>query len=78
AARAVRAARTPAVESEAGPGTYGTARSAVYPAAAGEGREERKTGPRMAGPYGGGGVISEAICAAVVAASPDSFEINRN
>ncbi|WP_282083566.1 ComF family protein [Streptomyces tendae] len=78
AARAVRAARAAAVESGAGPGTYGTARSAVYPAAAGEGREERKTGPRMAGPHGGGGVISEAIRAAVVAASPDSFEINRN
>lgn len=78
AARAVRAARTAAVESGAGPGTYGTARSAVYPAAAGEGREERKTGARMAGPYEGGGVIREAICAAVVAASPDSFETNRN
>jgi hypothetical protein len=53
-------------------------RSAVYPSAAGEGREERKAGPRMAGPNEGGGVIREAICAAVVAASPDSFEINRN
>ncbi|MET9353385.1 ComF family protein [Streptomyces sp. NPDC006617] len=78
AARAVRAATAAAVESRAGPAAYGTARSAVYPAEAGEGREERKTGPRMAGPYGGGGVIREAICAAVVAASPDSFEINRN
>ncbi|MGQ4443206.1 phosphoribosyltransferase family protein, partial [Streptomyces violaceoruber] len=78
AARAVRAATAAAVESPAGSDAYRTARSAVYPAAAGEGREERKTGPRMAGPYGGGGVIREAICAAVVAASPDSFEINRN
>ncbi|MFD8539979.1 ComF family protein [Streptomyces rubrogriseus] len=78
AARAVCAATAAAVESRAGSAAYGTARSAVYPAAAGEGREERKTGPRMAGPYGGGGVIREAICAAVVAASPDSFEINRN
>jgi predicted amidophosphoribosyltransferase len=78
AARAVRAATAAAVESGAGPGTYGTARSAVYPAAAGEGREERKTGPRMAGQYGGDGVTREAICAAVVAASPGAFEINRN
>ncbi|MGX1407031.1 putative amidophosphoribosyltransferase [Streptomyces ambofaciens] len=78
AARAVRTATAAAVESMAGPGTYGTARSAVYPAAAGEGREERKTGPRMAGQYGGDGVTREAICAAVVAASPGAFEINRN
>ncbi|WP_108990691.1 ComF family protein [Streptomyces coelicoflavus] len=78
AARAVRAASAPAVESRAGPATYGRAKSAVYPAEAGEGREERKTGPRMAGRYGGGGVIREVFCAAVVAASPDSFEINRN
>ncbi|MFJ7771326.1 ComF family protein [Streptomyces sp. NPDC097107] len=61
---------------EAGAGAG--AKSAVYPASAGEGREERKAGPRMAGPNEGGGVIREAICAAVVAASPDSFEINRN
>ncbi|MFB7089875.1 ComF family protein [Streptomyces sp. NPDC056296] len=54
------------------------AKSAVYPSSAGEGREERKAGPRMAGPNEGGGVIREVICAAVVAASPDSFEINRN
>ncbi|MGX1120183.1 putative amidophosphoribosyltransferase [Streptomyces ambofaciens] len=78
AARAVRTATAAAVESMAGPGTYGTARSAVYPAAAGEGRKERKTGPRMAGQYGGDGVPREAICAAVVAASPGAFEINRN
>ncbi|MFC8222716.1 ComF family protein [Streptomyces sp. NPDC057362] len=78
AARAVRAATAASVESRAGPDTYGRTRSAVYPAEAGEGREERKTMPRMAGRYGGGGVIREAICAAVVAASPDSFEINRN
>ncbi|WP_133885392.1 ComF family protein [Streptomyces sp. BK208] len=78
AARAVRAAKAATAESRAGPGTYGRARSAVYPAAAGEGREERKTRPRTAGRYGGGDVIREAICAAVVAASPNSFEINRN
>ncbi|MDT0615982.1 ComF family protein [Streptomyces lancefieldiae] len=75
AARAVRAA---AHEWWAGAATYGTARSAVYPSAAGEGREERKAGPGMAGPNGGGGVIREVICAAVVASTPDSFEINRN
>jgi predicted amidophosphoribosyltransferase len=78
AARAVRVVRPVAVESRAGPDTYGRARSAVYPAEAGEGREERKTGPRMAARYGGDDVIREAICAAVVAAPPDSFEINRN
>ena len=82
AARALRAAtaeKEPWVtERTTGPGTYWTAKSAVYPAAAGEGREERKTGPRMAGPNGGGGVIGEVLCAAVVAASPDSFELNRN
>ncbi|WP_437055688.1 ComF family protein [Streptomyces sp. enrichment culture] len=61
-------------ESGGGPGTYWTARSPVYPSAAGEGREERKPGPEMAGPNGGDGVIGEVICAAVVAASPDSFE----
>ncbi|MFE1016375.1 ComF family protein [Streptomyces sp. NPDC058794] len=82
AARALRAAtagKGPRLsERTTGPGTYWTAKSAVYPPAAGEGREERKAGPRMAGPNGGGGVIGEVICAAVVAASPDSFEINRN
>ncbi len=91
AARALRAAtgwagpacgtaaeRVAAAEWTTGPGTYRTAKSAVYPSAAGEGREERKAGPRMAGPNGGGCVIREVICAAVVAASPDSFEINRN
>ncbi|MFC7819714.1 MULTISPECIES: ComF family protein [unclassified Streptomyces] len=82
AARALRAAtaeKRPCVsERTTGPGTYWTAKSPVYPAVAGEGREERKAGPRMAGPNGGGGVIGEVICAAVVAASPDSFELNRN
>ncbi|PAK24227.1 competence protein F phosphoribosyltransferase [Streptomyces sp. alain-838] len=91
AARALRAAtgragpafgtaakRGPVAERTTGPDTYWTAKSAVYPSAVGEGREERKAGPRMAGPNGGGGVIREVICAAVVAASPDSFETNRN
>ena len=78
AARAVREACAAPVEREAGADTYRTARSAVYSSAAWEGREERKNGPRKAGPYGGGDVIREVICAAVVAASPDAFEINRN
>lgn len=80
AARAVRAATTGSTGAEwpTGPGTYWSAKSAVYPRAAGEGRGERKTGSAMAGSNGGGGVIREVICAAVVAASPDSFEINRN
>ncbi len=78
AARAVREACAVPVEREAGADTYRTARSAVYSSAAWEGREERKNGPRKTGPYGGGDVIREVICAAVVAASPDAFEINRN
>ncbi|WP_395571021.1 ComF family protein [Streptomyces sp. BK79] len=90
AARAVRAAMSgaalsgagdrtgSAVEWRTGPDAYWTARSAVYPAAAGEGREERKPGTRMAGRNRGDGVVLDAIFAAVVAASPEAFEINRN
>ncbi|MFC0498704.1 ComF family protein [Streptomyces mutabilis] len=77
-ALATAAERGPVAERTTVPNTYWTAKSAVYPSAAGEGREERKAGLRMAGPNGGGGVIREVICAAVVAASPDSFETNRN
>ncbi|MEU3335321.1 ComF family protein [Streptomyces sp. NPDC006668] len=59
---------------------------AVYPAAAREGRGERITGAveeeadLMRDGPGGAGASSAGylICAAVVAASPDSFEINRN
>ncbi|WP_240926212.1 ComF family protein [Streptomyces sp. JB150] len=39
-----------------------------------EGGAERKRGPGMPGPNGAG----EVICAAVIAATPDSFAINRN
>jgi hypothetical protein len=78
AARAVREADAVPDEREAGAHPYRTAKSAVYSSAAREGREERKSGPRMTGPDGGGDVIREVICAAVVAASPDAFEINRN
>jgi hypothetical protein len=60
--------------------------SAVYAASVREGMGERNSGTRrkegnplygaseLAGTYGAG----EVICAAVVASSPDSFEINRN
>jgi predicted amidophosphoribosyltransferase len=66
--------------------SYDEATGAVYTAAAREGTRERIAGsaheapgrmhsvPRMAGAGGAGDVI----CAAVVAAPPDSFEINRN
>ncbi|MEV5551733.1 ComF family protein [Streptomyces sp. NPDC052309] len=81
-------------ESSAVRGTYGSVRTAVYPSVVWEGREEQKSGeaadaavrepeaPGMAGPGGGGAVVREdareVICAAVVAASPDPFQINRN
>jgi len=77
AARAVRAA---------GPESYDGAMTAVYAATAREGRGERtagsaengagrgRAGPGMAGARRVGGLI----CAAVVAASPDAFEKNRN
>ncbi|MFD4974022.1 ComF family protein [Streptomyces sp. NPDC058424] len=63
--------------------------TAVYTARGREGMRKRKSGsrqkerkegnsmygaPEMAGVYGAGGVV----CAAVVAASPDSFGIDRN
>jgi hypothetical protein len=35
-------------------------------------------GPEWAGVDGDGEAIRRVMCAAVVAASPDSFEINRN
>ncbi|WP_210594279.1 ComF family protein [Streptomyces sp. GESEQ-35] len=69
-----------------GPGVYGTTAAAVYAAVAREGSEERRAGPmdeaadrrhgvpRMAGEHR----ADAMICAAVVAASPDSFEMNRN
>ncbi|MET9777094.1 ComF family protein [Streptomyces sp. NPDC006367] len=82
AARAVRAAGAAPGEHGTGADPCRTARSAVYPPAAWEGREERKTGSPEADPYGGDDVnrevICEVFCAAVIAASPDAFEINRN
>jgi hypoxanthine phosphoribosyltransferase len=65
AARAVRAAaagNAGAYGRTAGPDVFGAPRPAVYAAATREGREERMA----------------MICAAVVAAAPDSFENNRN
>ncbi|WTW23868.1 ComF family protein [Streptomyces sp. NBC_00019] len=88
AARAVRAATAPAAEAvargrEGGSVAYGSAVTAVYGAAAREGTRGRRNrlaeadmgrGPGMVRTYRAGDVI----CAAVVAAAPGSFEINRN
>ncbi|MFF5253587.1 ComF family protein [Streptomyces leeuwenhoekii] len=72
----------------AGPGGHMTGMAAVYSWAMGEGRGERMgtapeertdrapAGPERAG--ADGGTIRRVMCAAVVAASPESFEINRN
>jgi predicted amidophosphoribosyltransferase len=69
------------------PNDAGTA--AVYGGESWESREEQNVGSRrertgrwpgrqgMAGAYGAGQVV-DVVCAAVVAASPDSFQINRN
>ncbi|GAB2847054.1 ComF family protein [Streptomyces deserti] len=87
-----RAAGRPAAVSGAGgagPVSNGSAADPVYLGETWEGREERRIGstreraarrpgrPGMAGAYGADGV-RDVICAAVVAASPDAFEINRN
>ncbi|MET9908921.1 ComF family protein [Streptomyces sp. NPDC006476] len=69
-----------------GPESCGDVARAVYPAAARESRGERITGPveeeadLVRDGRGGAGASSagDLICAAVVAASPDSFETNRN
>ena len=81
AARAVRAA------SEVVPDACAGAPSAVYAAVAREGRRGRTTAvteeamdgpvPRPPGRTGAEG-SGDVVCAAVVAASPGSFEINRN
>lgn len=83
AARAVRAALT---DETIGYGDTAGATTAVYTGAAREGRREHAGGstekglnmarsaPGMAGANGPG----DLICAAVVASSPASFEINRN
>ncbi|WP_234441813.1 ComF family protein, partial [Streptomyces sp. WM6386] len=86
AARAVRAAtaaETMVRARESASVAYGSAVTAVYGAAPREGTGGRRNrlaeadmggGPRMVRTYRAGDVI----CAAVVAASPGSFEINRN
>ncbi|MGW7209398.1 ComF family protein [Streptomyces sp. NPDC054837] len=88
AARAVRAATAVAAQALArgrgrGSVAYGSAVTPVYGTAAREGTGGRRNrsaeadmggGPRMVQTYRAGDVI----CAAVVAASPSSFEINRN
>ncbi|MFI8194576.1 ComF family protein [Streptomyces sp. NPDC085946] len=70
-----------------GPLPDGSSTALVYRGESWEGREERRIGstrekagrwsdgPERAGDHDG---ADEVICAAVVAASPDSFEINRN
>ncbi|MFJ9902826.1 ComF family protein [Streptomyces sp. NPDC101152] len=81
AARAVRAARC-----ERGPVSCGDGATAVYAAGSREGTGERITGPAAeeayrghAGPgKAGADGVDDLICAAVIAAPPDSFEINRN
>ncbi|MFJ3302777.1 ComF family protein [Streptomyces sp. NPDC086549] len=55
---------------------YDRGTRAVYPCATREGREERTTGSRKERANGTYRVA--LICAAVVAAPPDSFEMNRN
>ncbi|KMS77804.1 hypothetical protein ACH49_19240 [Streptomyces leeuwenhoekii] len=72
----------------AGPGAHMTGMAAVYSWAMGEGRGERmgtapeeRTDRAPAGPDrtgADGGTIRRVMCAAVVAASPEAFGINRN
>ncbi|MEW1779207.1 ComF family protein [Streptomyces sp. NPDC086777] len=84
AARAVR--ETAGAEGAEGAERAGEARTAVYRRAAWEGREERKTGPAEERVKWGrnASVLAEVnglvgpVRAAVVAAAPDSFEMNRN
>ncbi|MFF4259081.1 ComF family protein [Streptomyces sp. NPDC001663] len=69
-----------------GPESYGEATTAVYAATAREGTEEPMAGSADEGTgrmhvvpgMAGAGRAGDLICAAVVAASPDAFEINRN
>lgn len=91
AARAVRAVSyRPQIPSGAtGPIPNAAWTSAVYGGETWESREEQNVGSRRertgrrtdrqvnAGAVDAGGVV-DVVCAAVVAASPDSFEINRN
>ncbi|MFD5482966.1 ComF family protein [Streptomyces hawaiiensis] len=88
AARAVRAA-SHGPHGATGPVPNAVGTSAVYGGETWESREEQNVGSRRertgrrpdrqvnAGAVDAGGVV-DVVCAAVVAASPDSFEINRN
>ncbi|MFF4269292.1 ComF family protein [Streptomyces sp. NPDC001536] len=81
AARAVRAAV--ARGRDGGSVSYGSAVTAVYGTAAREGRGGRRNRSAEADMGGGPGMVrtnraGDVICAAVVAAAPGSFEINRN
>ncbi|WUE96853.1 ComF family protein [Streptomyces sp. NBC_00490] len=88
AARAVRAATAVAAEAVArgrasGSVAYGSAVTPVYGTAAREGTGGRRNRSAEADVGGGPGMVQtyragDVICAAVVAASPSSFEINRN
>ncbi|EFE69129.1 LOW QUALITY PROTEIN: conserved hypothetical protein, partial [Streptomyces viridosporus ATCC 14672] len=73
AARAVRAEPgAGAVSSISGP-------ASVYRGETGEGRGEQRNGAaRRRACAGGADGIVDVVCAAVVAASPDAFEMNRN
>ncbi|MEV5435763.1 ComF family protein [Streptomyces sp. NPDC052682] len=70
----------------AGPVSNGAVTESVYLGETGEGREERHDGSRReravrrAGRPGPAGAYpaGDVICAAVIASSPDSFEMNRN
>nr|WP_307037399.1 ComF family protein [Streptomyces canus] len=90
AARAVRVATAVAAEAVArgrgrgsGAVVYGSAVTPVYGTAAREGTGGRRNRSAEADVGGGPGMVrtyraGDVICAAVVAASPSSFEINRN
>ncbi|MFC4500311.1 ComF family protein [Streptomyces vulcanius] len=81
AARAVRAAVAGAGDGRAG---GGEGAAAVYMGATREGKGVRLSGARRGGEAGVsagslvGGGAGDVLCAAVVAAAPDSFVINRN
>ncbi|MDT0399543.1 MULTISPECIES: ComF family protein [Streptomyces] len=90
AARAVRRARPDAASPDGGGESSISAPAFVYWSETGEGRGEQRSGrarrsagrrsgrpPVMTGAGGADGNTG-AMCAAVVAASPDAFEINRN
>ncbi|MGW0614338.1 ComF family protein [Streptomyces sp. NPDC002788] len=88
-AEAARAVRAVADGPERGPIPNAAGTAAVYGGETWESREEQNVGSRwertgrrpgrqgIAGANDAGGVV-DVVCAAVVAASPDSFEINRN